>query len=183
MLVPFSACGSVVSLSFVTRLAVAVSDGAVVAIALKNAVVPALSSTTGETAATPDTSLTSFWSVVSRESDVDCAGEPNLTATRSGPLTPSPKLSAIWSYAWRAVVEVESAPMSCWPRFSDRTGLIRGSRIASASSPATNGGEQLSWAHLAHRPPCDGCDSGWRSRTRNEFMCGPMIANTAGSSG
>ena len=87
-MVPFSACGIVVSLSVETRSAVLVSDGAVVAIALKNAVVPALSSTTGVTAATPGTALTSFWSVARRESDGDCAFEPSLTATSSGPLTP-----------------------------------------------------------------------------------------------
>ena len=112
MLVPFSAFGITVERSVLTRSAVVCSAGPVVAIALKYAVVPALSIWTGVTAATPEVDETSFSSVVSRESFVPLAGEPSEAATISGPFTPAPKLCEIRSYARRAVVDVESAATS-----------------------------------------------------------------------
>ena len=69
-----------------------------VAIALKYAVVPALSTCAGVTVATPEVDLTSFCSVWRRGSFAPpCAGEPNLTAISSGPLTPCPKFLEIRS--------------------------------------------------------------------------------------
>ena len=67
------------------------------------------------------------------------AGVPRLTATISGPLMPAPKFFGSRSYALRAVVDVDSAAMSCWPRFSDSSGIVSGIRIASAASPAIHG--------------------------------------------
>ena len=80
------------------------------------------------------------------------AGEPSETATISGPFTPAPKFFEIRSYAWRAVVDVDSAATSFWPRFSDSSGIASGIRIASAASPATTGWLATRAAHFAHRP-------------------------------
>ena len=41
------------------------------------------------------------------------AGDPSRTAISSGPLTPAPKFCEIRSYAWRDVVDFESAAVSC----------------------------------------------------------------------
>src|SRR5215831_2543252 len=136
MLVPLFASGITLERSLLTRFAVACSAGPVVATALKKAVVPALSIWTGVTAATPGVCETSFSSVCSRGSlargslfaelwelaelleelaellEEACAGEPSETATSSGPFTPGPKLSVIRSYAWRAVVDFDSAATS-----------------------------------------------------------------------
>ncbi len=97
MLVLFSACGITEPLRLLTRSVVASSAGPLVGTALKYAVVPALSSCIGVTAATPWVCDTSFCSVASRESLVFLAGELSETATISGPFTPAPKFWEIWS--------------------------------------------------------------------------------------
>ncbi len=153
--------------------------------ALKNALVPALSTWIGVTAATFAVDETSFWSVVSRESVVGdedgCAGEPSEIAMINGPLLPAPKFSDIRSYAWRAVVDFDSAAVSCWPRVSDSSGIVSGIRIASATSPAITGCLAMSLANVAHMPWCTSSPvGGWR--TRSELIRGPRIASTAGSS-
>ena len=109
------------------------------------------------------------------------AGEPSETARISGPLTPAPKFCEIWSYARRAVVEVESAAVSFCPRFSDSSGIASGIRITRATSPAISG-----WLAISSRPPRPQSSLwdavlGSRSRTRNELMCAPVIASIAGS--
>src|SRR5258708_6628025 len=100
MFAPFSACGIALARSVLTRPAVWVADGREFGAALKEAVVPAGSIWIAPTATTPDLQGTSFWSVTSRgsvvrgsefeelELDVPAgwAGEPSLTAIRSGPL-------------------------------------------------------------------------------------------------
>ena len=68
MLVPFSAEGITLERRLPTRSAVAWSAGPVLAIALKYAVVPALSIWTGVIAATPGVAETSFCSACSRGS-------------------------------------------------------------------------------------------------------------------
>src|ERR1700679_73443 len=68
MFVPFSAFGITSSRSVLTRSVVWSSAGPCLEIALKNALVPALSTWIGVTAATPAVDDTSFWSVVSRGS-------------------------------------------------------------------------------------------------------------------
>ena len=68
VLVPFSALGMVLSRNVFTRSVVACSAGPTLEMALKYAVVPALSSCTGVTATTPEVEATSFCSVASRES-------------------------------------------------------------------------------------------------------------------
>ena len=85
MLVPFSAAGITPDRRSPTRFAVAWSEGADLAIALKYAVVPALLIWTGVTAATSAVLATSACSVCSRGSLGDWAGEPSETATSSGP--------------------------------------------------------------------------------------------------
>ncbi len=99
------------------------------------------------------------------------AGVPSETATSSGPFTPGPKLSEIRSYARRAVVEVDSAAVSCCPRVSDSSGIVSGSRIASAASPATSGCLAIVLAQRDHRPSfvsASGRRSRWAGRTRSE---------------
>ena len=67
------------------------------------------------------------------------AGVPSETATISGPLMPAPKFFASRSYALRAVVVLDSAATSCWPRLSESSGIVSGIRIASAAIPAIHG--------------------------------------------
>ena len=149
-------------------------------IALKNAVVPALSTWIGVTPTTPGEDATSFCSVCSRGSLVPLAGVRSDTATISGPFTPGPKFCEIWSYARRAVVDVDSAPTSCWPSVSESNGMISGTRIARPASPANSGCLATGAAHRDHNPPfwC----SGSTCRTSRAVMRGPRIASTAGSS-
>ena len=80
------------------------------------------------------------------------AGEPSETATISGPFTPAPKFWEIWSYAWRAVVEFESAATSFWPRLSESSGTASGIRITSAARPAITGRLATRAAHRAQMP-------------------------------
>ena len=161
--------------------------------ALKNAVVPALSTCIGVTAATPEVVETSFWSVCRRGSVVrgslpfdelaplaGCAGEPRETAMISGPLAPGPKYFDNRSYAWRAVVDVDSAAVSCWPRLSENSGIVNGIRMVSATSPAITGRLAMSAAHLAHSP-VRACSSLCGLRTRSALMRGPRMARIAGS--
>ena len=79
------------------------------------------------------------------------------------------------------MVEVESAPTSCWPSVSESSGIISGIRIASAATPAINGLFATAWAQRAEKP-CLLWPSGWISRTRSALIRGPRIASTAGSS-
>ena len=81
----------------------------------------------------------------------------------------------------RAVVEVDSAAVSCWPRFSDSSGIISGIRIASATRPASTGKRAMSAAQRAHNP-CRACSSVGGVRTRRALMRVPLIASRAGSS-
>src|SRR5215469_17297957 len=81
-----------------------------------------------------------------------CAGEPSETATSSGPFTPGPKLPVIWSYAWRAVVDLDSAATSVCPRVRDSTGIASGMRIASAASVEITGRLATPAAQRAHAP-------------------------------
>src|ERR1700761_6708189 len=117
MFVPFSAFGITLWRRLLTSAVVLLSAGPCMEIALKNALVPALSTWIGVTAATPAVAATSFWSVVRRgsvargslweleddpdddedEDDAGCAGEPSEIAMVSGPLLPGPKLSDIRS--------------------------------------------------------------------------------------
>src|SRR5689334_8625072 len=175
MFVPFSASGITLERSLLTRSEVACSAGPVVAIALKKAVVPALLIWTGVTATTPGVCETSFSSVCSRGSlargslpaepwelaescelaellEEACAGDPSDTAMSSGPFTPAPKLSEIWSYARRAVVDVDSAATSFCPRVSDSSGTASGIRIARATRVETTGCRTTPAAHRAHAP-------------------------------
>src|SRR5450432_968764 len=109
MSVPFSAPGMTVERSRLTRLVVALSAGPCLEIALKNAVVPALSICIGVIAATPEAEETSFCSVCSRGSvvrgslwellealeeedeEAGWAGVPSEVAMINGPLVPGPK--------------------------------------------------------------------------------------------
>src|ERR1022692_3231718 len=104
MSVPVSAAGITLERSLLTRSDVAISAGPVVAIALKYAVVPALSIWVGVIPATPDVDEMSVCNVCSRGSVVGeppeedaFAGDFSDTAISSGPLTPAPKLSEIRS--------------------------------------------------------------------------------------
>jgi hypothetical protein len=77
-------------------------------------------------------------------------------------------------------VEVDSAATSCWPRLSDSSGIDKGTKIASAASPASNGCLAMSAAHLAHRPVLI-CASVPGARTRSELIRGPTMPSKAGS--
>src|SRR5437588_13053729 len=119
----------------------------------------------GLTATTPEVDETSFWSVARRESPVDSAGEPSLAAIRSGPLVPGPKYFVVRSYACRIVVDSDIAALSCCPRLSENSGIVRGIRMASASRPLQAGCLAIAAAHLAH-PPALAFSSEYRGRTR-----------------
>ena len=87
--------------------------------------------------------------------DEAAAGELSETTISKGPLTPGPKfLAVIRSYALRAVVEVDSAAVSCWPRFSDQ----QAESSAAAGSRARPGRRAdrmrlaMRLAHRDHRP-------------------------------
>jgi len=59
------------------------------------------------------------------------------------------------SLARRAVVEVDNAATSFWPRFRESSGIESGIRMASAARPATAGWRATRFAHLAHMPGFD----------------------------
>ena len=112
MSVPLSASGITLARRSSTSSVVLASAGPSLAIALKYAVVPALSIWMGVTAATSAAAETSFCSVASRGSPArasgeaepelpaepppggGCAGVPSVTAISSGPFTPAPKFFA-----------------------------------------------------------------------------------------
>ena len=70
--------------------------------------------------------------------------------------------------------------MSFWPRLSERSGIARGMRIASAASPARIGRRATRGRTSTSPGPPAACR--WRPRTRSELMCGPAIASVADSS-
>ena len=185
-----------------TSSVVAAVAGPSLEIALKYAVVPALSIWIGDTATTPDVELMSFCRLVSRGSlargsvceppdeeppdeldepdEAGWAGDLRVTAISSGPFVPGPKPLLMRSYAWRAVVDVDWAATSCRPSVSESSGTISGSRIASATRPATTGYLAISAAHFAQRP-CLMASSLGSVRTRNALMRPPVTASSAGS--
>ena len=143
--------------------------------------VPALSSWIAPTATTPDVEDTSFWSVANRESVVLVAGEPSLTAIRSGPFDPGPKYLVVRSYAWRIVVDSDMAALSCCPRFSESSGIVSGIRMTRATAPLQAGCLAIPAAHFAHNPLL-AADSEYGGRTRSALIRVPSMPSTAGRS-
>ena len=74
-------------------------------------------------------------------------GLPTSTATRNGPLSPTPKPSVVRSYAWRVSVEVGRALSSSWPSFMSKTGHAITASSRTAPTTAITGCRATPSAH------------------------------------
>ena len=96
---------------------------------------------------------------------------------------PGPNSLDSRSNAWRSVVFVGVTPMSSCPRCSENSGMIRGARIASATTPQITGCRVTVPAQRAHRPVPAALGRGRRKAgSRAPNTCRPSSDTTAGSS-